>query len=131
MKIHELKINQVYYDKLLSGSKTAELRYNDRNYQVGDIIYFNEIIQEDGTYKKPKYRYSADKIHIFYITDVLKDDKYLQPNFVMLSISRLYVRPGLCVFDNNHIQFDPVYKLNNVNHRELNMWVNNLMESTY
>lgn len=40
MTTHLLKIEKVYLDNLLSGKKKSEIRYNDRDYQVGDILRF-------------------------------------------------------------------------------------------
>ncbi len=40
MMIHELKIEPNYLKNLLSKVKTAEIRYNDRDYQVGDLLVF-------------------------------------------------------------------------------------------
>ena len=40
MKVHELKILQDYADAVFEGSKTFEIRYNDRGYQAGDAILF-------------------------------------------------------------------------------------------
>ena len=40
MKLHELKIKDEYYEDIISGTKKAELRKNDRDYQVGDLIHF-------------------------------------------------------------------------------------------
>lgn len=37
---HTLKIEQNYLKNLLSGVKKAEVRYNDRDYQVGDTLKF-------------------------------------------------------------------------------------------
>lgn len=37
---HELKIGQNYLDNLLSGKKKMEIRFNDRDYQVGDSVCF-------------------------------------------------------------------------------------------
>lgn len=37
-QIHELKIWPSYYGAVASGEKTFEFRFNDRNYQRGDII---------------------------------------------------------------------------------------------
>ncbi len=37
---HNLKIEQVYLDNLLSGKKKCEVRINDRDYQVGDTLTF-------------------------------------------------------------------------------------------
>jgi len=37
---HHLKIDDTHLAKLLSGAKKAELRKNDRNYQLNDILVF-------------------------------------------------------------------------------------------
>lgn len=38
--IHKLKIENNYLQNLLAMKKKAEIRYNDRDYQLGDIIVF-------------------------------------------------------------------------------------------
>ena len=43
MKLHELKIKHEYLIDVALGNKTFELRYNDRDYQVGDLIRFIDI----------------------------------------------------------------------------------------
>ena len=40
MKVHEIKIEQMFFDRNISGSKSCEVRKNDRDYQVGDRIIF-------------------------------------------------------------------------------------------
>lgn len=39
---HYLKIEPEYYIDIESGIKTFEIRYNDRNYKVYDILYLQE-----------------------------------------------------------------------------------------
>lgn len=39
---HELKILPVYFNEVKKGNKTFELRKNDRNYSVGDILVLKE-----------------------------------------------------------------------------------------
>ena len=43
METHRLKIKSEHYTNVINGTKTAETRYNDRNYQIGDILILNEI----------------------------------------------------------------------------------------
>lgn len=43
MKLHELKIKHEYLVDITLGKKTFELRKNDRDYQVGDLIRFIDI----------------------------------------------------------------------------------------
>ena len=38
--IHKLEIENNYLQNLLSGVKKAEVRFNDRDYQVNDILEF-------------------------------------------------------------------------------------------
>lgn len=44
MKMHELKILPEYFEKVLDGSKTFELRKDDRGFNVGDILILREYI---------------------------------------------------------------------------------------
>lgn len=38
--IHDLKIESQYLQRLIDGTKKAEIRFNDRDYQIGDILKF-------------------------------------------------------------------------------------------
>ena len=62
---HELKIWPQYFCRVADGSKTFEVRENDRGFQPGDIVvlkeYFPEIIEKwqqcgsfDESYHEPK-----------------------------------------------------------------------------
>ncbi len=46
-KRHELKIQSIHFNDLLRGRKAAEVRLNDRDYQVGDVLYLYEIDEND------------------------------------------------------------------------------------
>ena len=46
MNLHELKIKKEYYLAVSSGLKTFEIRKNDRNFQIGDLIHFIPIKME-------------------------------------------------------------------------------------
>jgi hypothetical protein len=46
VKIHELKIIPHYFEKVLSGEKTFELRKNDRDFQVDDVLILKEWAHE-------------------------------------------------------------------------------------
>jgi hypothetical protein len=39
---HELKTWPEYYGRVADGTKKVELRYNDRGYQVGDVLHLRE-----------------------------------------------------------------------------------------
>lgn len=73
---HELKIAPEYFEKVLSKEKTFEFRYNDRNYQVGDILNLKEY--DNGEYTG-RERYVE-------ITYILQNFEGLQPDYAILSI---------------------------------------------
>ena len=52
-----------YYKEVIKGNKLFEIRYNDRNYKVGDKIQF--------------YQHSDDLYLITYITDYQQRDNYV------------------------------------------------------
>lgn len=76
---HELKIAPEYFEKVLSKEKTFEFRYNDRNYQVGDILNLKE-------YKNGTYTGRETNVEITYI---LQDFEGLQPDYAILSIKSI------------------------------------------
>jgi hypothetical protein len=61
---HELKCRPRFYEHIESGKKLFEIRYNDRNYQVGDTLFIREFEPYDGTYSGRECRKK-----ITYITD--------------------------------------------------------------
>lgn len=40
--VHELKVWPLYYARLADGSKTFEVRKDDRGYQAGDVLVLRE-----------------------------------------------------------------------------------------
>ena len=51
MKTHELKTLPPFFDRVFSGDKTFELRRNDRDFQVGDVLVLREW-ENDCDWKK-------------------------------------------------------------------------------
>ena len=43
---HELKIERAFYDAIVSGDKTFEIRYNDRGFNKGDTLTLMSV--QDG-----------------------------------------------------------------------------------
>lgn len=46
--VHSVKILPQYFKNILAGIKKFELRKNDRDYKVGDVVILNEWEQESG-----------------------------------------------------------------------------------
>lgn len=55
---HKLKIHPQYYCRVADGSKTFEIRNNDRGFQPGDTIYLG--------YFNPEVTYSYTSWHMHY-----------------------------------------------------------------
>jgi uncharacterized protein YqfB (UPF0267 family) len=102
MKLHELKIKHEYLVEIVMGRKTFELRKNDRDYQVGDLIHFVDINQEckggrDIYIDKVTQQITdiyIDKDALYKITYVLKDvPQYgLDKDYCILAIKKLEIR---------------------------------------
>jgi len=53
--IHELKIEQAYFQAVIDGDKNFEIRFNDRGFQKGDSLVLSEIAKVGmTTYRKAK-----------------------------------------------------------------------------
>lgn len=65
--IHELKIEECWYKRLVSGEKKCEVRIADRDYQVGDYLRFKVNKAEEG-----KENLWVLKDMVFEITHVLR-----------------------------------------------------------
>lgn len=50
MKTHDVKSWPDYFSSLISGDRQFDLRQNDRQYAVGDIINFREFDDRSGKY---------------------------------------------------------------------------------
>ena len=100
MTLHELKILHEYLIDVSIGKKTFELRKNDRDYQVGDLIRFIDV-QEDDSTSKSQIEPNIDENTLYRITYVLKDvEKYgLDKDYCILAIKKLNIKE---VYDESH-----------------------------
>ena len=91
MKLHELKIKHEYLIEVDMGRKTFELRKNDRDYQVGDLIRFIDIKQSNND--NCDCCICIDDDDLYKITYVLKDvPQYgLDKDYCILAIKKLKI----------------------------------------
>lgn len=78
MTTHYLKTIQPYFEEVRKGNKQFEVRRNDRNFNVGDLVVLQEFI--DGTL-------TGNTIDCGAITYVLKDFPALQDGFVVFGFN--------------------------------------------
>ena len=93
MKLHELKIKHKYLTKVTCGIKTFELRKNDRDYQVGDLIRFIDIGPIIPINDKLFCEERIDYDTLYKITYILKDvpEYGLEEGYCILGIKKLEV----------------------------------------
>ena len=65
MKLHNLKTWPEYFQAIVDGSKTFEIRKNDRDFKVNDLLCLKEYAPERGEYTNAwfwvKVTYILDK----------------------------------------------------------------------
>jgi ASC-1-like (ASCH) protein len=69
---HFLKIQPQYFNAVLSGAKTFEIRKNDRHFQLGDTLFLQEFDTET-------QEYTGDVVErkITYITDYAQQENHV------------------------------------------------------
>ena len=80
MNTHELKTLPEYFDAVQKGTKTFEIRKNDRNFKVGDLLY---MLRQEENSDVPT---NATMMKIVYMTDYEQKEGY-----VVLGIERVEV----------------------------------------
>ena len=88
--IHQLKIQSSFLNRLNSGEKVSEVRLNDRDFQAGDILAFDEA----ALWKEPdelegEYRASEMKFKILHVQHLNDVPGYgAKSDFVVLSLKK-------------------------------------------
>jgi hypothetical protein len=84
MKTHHLKIHPQYFAAVRAHKKNFEIRKDDRDFEVGDLVVLKEYLPETDSY--------TGQTTIRLITYIVSDipDMGLKPGFVILSITSLF-----------------------------------------
>lgn len=84
MMIHRLKLDVRWFESVVRGDKTFEIRKNDRGFKVGDCLILKEVeTDSDGSTS-----YTGNEI-VAKITSILTADDFpagLKEGYVILSI---------------------------------------------
>lgn len=78
-KVHDVKCAQPHFDDVASGRKTAELRVDDRGYEVGDTLRLHEV----------EFGEKTGGVIAYEITHKLVGGPWLAPGYCMLSLGRI------------------------------------------
>lgn len=76
MRVHNLKIKPQYFKDVVAEVKKFEVRFNDRNFKVGDLIVLEEFDHKGYTGKYVNAE----------ITYVCNDPEYVKKDYVVLGI---------------------------------------------
>ncbi len=77
--VHELKIWPTYFDAILRGDKTHEIRNADRDFRVGDTLRLNEFYPAD-----ERFSGRSIDVEVSYLTD--ESSPHGVPGRVLMSI---------------------------------------------
>lgn len=87
---HNLKVLNEYFIHLISDDKKFELRKNDRDYKVGDMLILREWVPYIVHPSNGKDGHYTGRIEIRFITFILKGGQYgLDSDYVILSLSQI------------------------------------------
>lgn len=73
---HYLKIKPEYYRAIAKGVKNFEVRYNDRNFHVGDMLHLQECVKDE---------YTGREI-LAEVTYLLDDPTFCKEGYVVMAI---------------------------------------------
>lgn len=87
MTTHTLKVLTKYADAIMDGTKTFEIRKNDRGYEVGDKIVF-DVVTNKGYFVREAARHPLNGA-VYRIDYILDDFEGLAQKYVALAISKV------------------------------------------
>ena len=83
MKTHELKTISHFFEQIVKKNKLFEIRKNDRNFCVGDVLLLREI-EENHSGVNELYTGRIKAVQVTYITDFAQ-----KPEYVVMGISHI------------------------------------------
>lgn len=102
--IHELKIHPKYFEEVLAGKKTFEVRENDRDFKTGDLLALNEYDPEKNAY--------TGRSAVVYVDYACTSTQYVREGFAVMSIKPCSVMKGFqCEPEDYRVPLAPVNNL--------------------
>lgn len=90
--LHQLKIESQFFQQIILGSKTFEVRKNDRDFQVGDYLGLNEITDHPSNEKGARKETGA--FVLVKVLSVFDNPAYVKDGFVIMSIKPCTIKQG-------------------------------------
>lgn len=96
MTRHQMKLNDRYYDAVANGTKTFEIRKDDRGFRVGDMLELYRVndnglyVSNDGTYaSNDRSGLRPIQVKVTYILTHNDFPAGIPEGFVVMSIERV------------------------------------------
>ena len=101
--IHGLKEHPEYFEEVIAGRKTFEVRQADRLYEKGDMLALNEY---DPTEKK-----YTGRSCLVYVDYLWTDPQYVREGYVIMSIKPCSVMVGFqCELEEYVVPMVPIWR---------------------
>lgn len=78
MRYHELKTISPFFEDVANGTKTFEIRRNDRDFQAGDVLILRQWNERDQMF--------GQRLVVRRVTCVLQDERFLPPGYCCMGI---------------------------------------------
>lgn len=89
MNFHSLKTDPIIYDLIVNKTINYSIRFNDRDFKIGDVLELKKTNFSDEEMKKGKPLIILDKIHVV-VTHVLHGPLYgLKDGWVIMNTDLL------------------------------------------
>lgn len=89
--IHELKSWPEFFRQIISGARTHELRMDDRNFNIGDVLWLREFVPESDAYTGSECDAEITSLTSADVPCAVSVEA-LDPRFCILSIRVMAVR---------------------------------------
>jgi len=106
--IHDLKAWPQFFDALLTGEKTFEVRKNDRNYQVGSTLLIREWDPKNSSYSGRELKFTISYILFggqfgieegFVVLGLYRHPQYKLPKMELPGLDEIHEDAGLGMTD--------------------------------
>lgn len=97
--IHQLKTEKKEFEDILEGKMTFGIRFNDRMFEVGDFLAFNEIeaIEKKNRAMEDGVTYTG-RCCLVKVMHILNNEDYIRSGYVALGFHPCEIRNNMADF---------------------------------
>lgn len=81
---HELKALSAYFHPIADGTKTFEVRRDDRGFQKGDVLWLREFVPHA---RSPREQWTGNSVFVVVDWILTGGQLGIEPGYVVMSIS--------------------------------------------